>query len=93
VTNSKQRKINTRQIYTANINITNNRYNPLPNEESASQDKPENKIPKPPPVFIYGVTNYNDMENKLTEIIEQEQYSTKSTSDNTIKINCITSET
>jgi hypothetical protein len=33
------------------------------------------------------------MENKLTEIIEQEQYSTKSMADNTIKINCTTSET
>jgi hypothetical protein len=50
----KRRKINTRQIYTPNIDIsTNNRYNPLPIEESANQDKSENKIPKPPPIFIY----------------------------------------
>jgi hypothetical protein len=33
------------------------------------------------------------MENKLIEIIEQEQYSTKSMADNTIKINCTASET
>jgi hypothetical protein len=33
------------------------------------------------------------MKNKLTEIIEQEEYSTKSMADNTIKINWSTSET
>jgi hypothetical protein len=33
------------------------------------------------------------MVNKLTEVIQQEQYSTKSIADNTIKINCTTSET
>jgi hypothetical protein len=33
------------------------------------------------------------MENKLAEIIEQEQYSTKSMADNTIKINWTASET
>jgi hypothetical protein len=94
VTNNKRRKINTRQMYTPNLDITtNNRYNPLPIEESASQDKPENKIPKSPPMFIYRVTKYNDMENKLTEIIEQEQYSTKSMADNSIEINSTTSET
>jgi hypothetical protein len=31
--------------------------------------------------------------NRLTEIIEQEQYSTKSIADITIKINCNTPET
>jgi arsenate reductase-like glutaredoxin family protein len=94
VTNNKRRKINTRQIYTTNTDITtNNRFNSLPIEESDSQENPANKIPKPPPIFIYGVVNYNEMENKLAEIIEQEQYSTKSMADNTIKVNCTTAET
>lgn len=94
VKNNKRRKINTRQTYIPNTDITiSNKFNPLPIEESASQAIPQQKIPKPPPIFIYGVINYNEMVNKLTEIIEQEQYSTKCMADNTIKINCTTSET
>jgi hypothetical protein len=46
-------------------------------EESDSQTDPGYSIPTPPPIFIYGVVNYNEMVNKLREVIEQEQYSTK----------------
>jgi hypothetical protein len=45
-------------------------------EESDSQTDPGHRIPKPPPIFIFRVVNYNEMVNKLTEVIEQEQYST-----------------
>ena len=94
VKNNKRRKINTRQTYVPNTDIRiSNKFNPLPIEESASQANPQKKIPKPPPIFIYGVINYNEIVDKLTEIIEQEQYSTKSMADNTIKINSTTSET
>jgi hypothetical protein len=62
-------------------------------EESDSQTDPGHKTLKPPPIFIYGVLNYNEMANKLTKVIQQEQYSTKSTAENTIKINCTTPET
>jgi hypothetical protein len=47
---------------------------------------------KPPPIFINGVVNYNEMVNKLSDVIQQDQYSTKIMADNTIKINCTTPE-
>jgi hypothetical protein len=94
VKNNKRRKINTSQPYFQNTDITiSNRFNSLLQDEGANQTNPENKIPKPPLIFIYGILNYNEMVNKLTEIVEQEQYSTKCTADNTIKINCNTLET
>jgi hypothetical protein len=43
--------------------------------------------PKPPPIFIYRVTNYQQMKHKIREIVEDEQYNTKTLADNTIKIN------
>jgi hypothetical protein len=43
-------------------------------EESDSQTDPGHKTPKPSPIFLYGVVN--KMVNKLTEVIQQEQYST-----------------
>jgi hypothetical protein len=42
--------------------------------------------PKPPPIFVYGVTNFNDMTVHLSAIIEEEQYQCKVISDDTIKI-------
>jgi hypothetical protein len=42
---------------------TTKRRNARPLEESVSPTAPENKIPKPPPIFIYGATNYNEMVN------------------------------
>jgi hypothetical protein len=37
----------------------------------------ENKIPKPPPIIVYGVTNYQEMVHNLHSIVEIEQYTTK----------------
>jgi hypothetical protein len=94
VKSTKRYKIYTKQVKHQNIDITsNNRFKALPLEESASPVAPENMISKPPPIFIDGVTNYNKMVNKLSEVVKQEQYSTKIMADNTIKINCILPET
>jgi hypothetical protein len=49
--------------------------------------------PTPTPIFIYGVVIYNGMVNNMTEVIQQDQYSTKSMTDNIIKINCTAPET
>jgi hypothetical protein len=85
VKNNKRRKINPSQAYIQNTDITiSNRFNTLPQEESASRTISKNRTPKPPHIFIYGVLNYNEMVNKLTETIEQEQYSTKIMADNII---------
>jgi hypothetical protein len=94
VKNNKRRRINTSQVDIPHTELTlSNRFDPLPMEESDSQTDPGHRIPKPPPIFIYVVVNYNKMVNKLTEVIEQEQYSTKSMADNIIEINCTAPET
>jgi hypothetical protein len=61
------KRIHARQVENQNIDITsNNRFIAFPLEESVSPAAPESKIPKPPPIFIYGVANYNEMVNKLS---------------------------
>jgi hypothetical protein len=50
-------------------------------EENGSQ-----RDPKPPPLFVYGVTNFNDMRAHLSAIIQEEQYHCKVISNDTIKI-------
>jgi hypothetical protein len=94
VKNNKRRRINTSQVDISHTEVTlSNRFDPLPMEESDSKTDLEHRTPKPPPIFIYGIVNYNEMVSKLTEVIQQEQYSTKGMADNTIKINCPTHET
>jgi hypothetical protein len=46
--------------------------------------------PKPPPIFIYGVTNYKDMVAHLSATIQKEQYQCKVISKDTIKIHVAT---
>jgi hypothetical protein len=43
--------------------------------------------PKPPPIFIYGVTNYTQMIENISQIVDPEAYHTKIFPDNTVKIN------
>jgi hypothetical protein len=93
VRNTKRRKVN--QPTSPHIAITN-KYSQLNVEEADENNttKPkENKIPRPPPIFVYGVTNYKDMVHTLSTIVEQEQYTTKTLIDNTIKINSNTPDT
>lgn len=89
----KKRKISRKTEPTENIKLSN-RFDALPEpmEENTHETTTENKIPKPPPIFIYGVTNYEQMVDKLSEILEEEQYTTKCLADNTIKVNCRMSE-
>lgn len=46
------------------------------------------KTHKPPPIFVYGVVNYQKMIQNLRDIVKDDQYWTKSFANNTIKINC-----
>jgi hypothetical protein len=85
---TKKRKISRKTEPTENIKLSN-RFDALPEPiEEKEMKKTENKIPKPPPIFIYGVTNYEQMVEKLSEILEEEQHTTKCLADNTIKVNC-----
>jgi hypothetical protein len=77
---------------------TNNRYEPLtestPENTSIDDNKRTLNIsakplpnPRPPPIYIYGVTNYKAMLNNLQEVIEAERFHTKTLSNNTVKVN------
>ena len=75
---------------------TYNRYGLLTNEtnlNSTEGNPSPTRNHKPPPIFIHGVINYGAMINRIRNIAEDEQYSTKSLSNNVIKINCVTPET
>jgi len=76
----------------------NNRYDPLientPEDTTIGKNncnptistKPQPN-PRPPPIYIYGVTNYRAMLNNLQEVIEAERFHTKTLSNNTVKVN------
>jgi hypothetical protein len=51
------------------------------------------KITKPPPIFLHGVINYGDMVKTINEIVEDEQYYTKSVANNAVKLTCTTPDT
>ena len=48
---------------------------------------------KPPPIYIYGVTNYREMIKYISEVVEEEQYYCKALPKETIKINTNTADT
>lgn len=95
---SKKRKLDDRSPQTTpptSPQFTHsNRYAPLatstPNEcavgETDTRQK-QPKIPKPPPIFVQGVANYQQMVDSITHILENEQYTTKCMAGNDIKIN------
>lgn len=89
---TKKRKINN-----ANKNeiVTTNRYSHLSEEKDESLNKAADaavKTPKPPPIFVYGVINYKEMITNLNQVIKTDQFTTKTLTDNTIKINSNTPE-
>jgi hypothetical protein len=74
----------------ANIN------NETPKEENnpinhTNNDQP--KDPKPPPIFIYGVTNYKQIIENISQIVDPEAYHTKTFPHNSVKINAYLPET
>jgi hypothetical protein len=72
VKNTKRRKVN--QPDSQNITLTN-KYSQLAvdNDGNITIQATENKVPKPPPIFVYGVTNYQEMVHNLHSIAEIEQ--------------------
>lgn len=91
---TKRRKTrNTKQTSSEQTVHTNNRFAALSNVTEVSHDKNSTtttNTPKPPPIFIHGVIKYNEMVKKITDILEEEQYHTKSLANNVVKINCQT---
>jgi len=46
-----------------------------------------------PPIFVYGVTSLSEMQKTLNEFLDEEQYTTKSMANDTIKLTCQTPDT
>ena len=75
---------------------TNNRFeshNDLPCEKnrtiepSTSMDSaPTKQEARPPPIYTYGVNNYDAMVDNLSKVVEEETYHTKALPNNTIKV-------
>ena len=73
---------------------TKNQYQELQTDETTgmADDNPTTsetskiltKEPKPPPIYIHGVTNYRAMVNNLAIVATKESYHTKTTTNNTV---------
>jgi hypothetical protein len=75
---------------------THNRYDMLSqdkNQEEMEVNPQPHPNHKPPPIFIHGVINYDEIIKHIREIAEDEHYHTKSLVSNVIKLNCTTPET
>jgi hypothetical protein len=88
--NTAQTTTSNRFQVLANINteIPKQVNNPI---NHTKQDQP--KDPKPPPIFIYGVTNYTQKIENISQRADPEVYHTKTFPDNTVKINTYQPET
>ncbi|XP_044747813.1 uncharacterized protein LOC123309030 [Coccinella septempunctata] len=89
-TNTKRRKINASTTTPIEIRNTFNALSRT-NEDTQPNNSPS-KIPKPPPIYIYGVVDYAVMARKLKAVVKDEEYTTKCLADNTIKVNSTTPE-
>jgi hypothetical protein len=75
---------------------THNRYDLLSQEkqqEEMEANPPHHPNHKPRPIFIHGLINYDEMTKHIREIVDYEQYHTKSLANDVIKLNCTTPET
>jgi len=72
---------------------TRNRYEMLTEDSSHPESSEKTHPPqssKPPPIFLHGVVNYTEMIKSLTEVAEEEQFLTKTLTNNVIKLVCST---
>lgn len=80
--NENQSTLTIANKYSSLSNTDNN--SGLVNKETIT---PAPDIPKPPPIFVHGVMNYDMMTKTLLNVAETEQYTTKCLADNVVKIN------
>lgn len=56
--------------------------------QTTTQTNNKNKVnPNPPPVFIHGVTNYQEMISSILTVVKEEDYVCRSLANNVVKIN------
>ena len=75
---------------------TSNRYEMLAEDSFLPEERGSThptQVTKPPPIFLHGVLNFSEMMKSLTEVVEEEQFYTKSLANNVIKIVCLTPDT
>ena len=60
---------------------------PLPSATPSSDQTTKLRVHKPPPIYVYGLTNYCDMMKYLAGTLEDEQYYCKTLPNETVKIN------
>jgi hypothetical protein len=85
----KRRKGYNATNVTSDDTSTSNRYQPLEQLSNTNEEKTESKQlkePRPPPIYIYGVTDFKAMTETLSQIVADEQYHTRTTTENTVKI-------
>jgi hypothetical protein len=72
-----------------------NRYHVLtdPRNTATNTGTAETTTVKPPPIFIYGVTNLPEMRKRIHKFINEEQYTIRSLANNTIKLLCQNQDT
>lgn len=74
---------------------TSNYYNPIAMDQdntdtNTQQNTTENNKkadPKPPPVFIHGVVNYQEMISNILTVLKEEDYVCRSLANNVVKVN------
>lgn len=97
ITSNKRKRAKIQVVKNTYTNIPQqNKYEPLANITNISADSEnayQSKIPKPPPIFVHGVTDYTKMVEALQDIVEIEQYKTKTMANNVVKINANTVDT
>jgi len=78
---------------------TQNRFTPLLNRQE-NEGSPQNSthrdtpnIPRPPPIFVYGVKNFKAMLDDLADVAEPETYRTSALAIETVKISANTVDT
>ena len=90
VSSSKHRKVHSSTARSDTIQL-HNKFSAL---STPAEDPPAEcaltipKESKPPPIFVYGVTNYSEMISSFRNIVSGEQYTAKCRADNTVNINC-----
>jgi len=81
-------EISTQNRYTLLLNRQENEDSP---QISTHRDTPN--IPRPPPIFVYGVKNFKAMLDDLADVAEPDTYRTAALTNDTVKISANTIDT